>query len=173
MLVAGILKCALGRGSPAVQQYPGFQCVMRTERRRRARSPIVLGGCSMRYVAILAALVAALSGCSATSGGGGGERPDSNVITAEEIAETGALNAYEAVERLRRRWFTPHGATSLQEPKRLFPKVFVDNLEYGELDSLRSIRVAEIWEIRFIDGRGAVNRYGMEYGAGIIMVITR
>jgi len=127
----------------------------------------------MRYVVILAALVAALSDCSATSAGGGGERPGRDVITAAEIAEAGALNAYEAVERLRRRWLTPHGATLLEEPTQQFPMVFVDHVEFGELDSLRSIRVAEIREIRFIDGRDAVSRYGMEYGAGIIMVITR
>ncbi|MGD2153472.1 MAG: hypothetical protein PVG79_09400 [Gemmatimonadales bacterium] len=127
----------------------------------------------MRFALILAALVAALSGCSATSGGGGGERPSRDVITAEEIAEAGALNAYEAVERLRRRWLAPHGASLLEEPSQQFPVVFVDNLEYGELDSLRSIRVTGIREIRFIDGRDAVSRYGMEYGAGIIMVVTR
>lgn len=127
----------------------------------------------MRYVVVFAALAATLSGCSATSGGGGGERPSRDIITAEEIARTGALNAYEAVDQLRRRWLAPHGATLLQEPKQQYPVVFVDNLEFGELDSLRSIRVAEIREIRFIDGRDAVNRYGMEYGAGIIMVVTR
>jgi hypothetical protein len=126
----------------------------------------------MRYAAVLAALVAALSGCSATSGGGAGDRPSSDVITAEEIAKTGARNAYEAVQRLRGQWLTSRGAASLRDPTPRLPVVFLDDVEYGELDRLRSISAAQILEIRFVDGQDAVTRYGMEYGAGIIHVIT-
>jgi hypothetical protein len=126
----------------------------------------------MRYLAFLALLVAALSGCSATSGGGGGERPSSSAITAAEIAEAGVQNAYEAVEQLRRRWLTSRGATSALDPRLRYPVVFLDNFELGDLDQLRGIGVAEILEIRFIDGRDAVTRYGMEYGAGIIQIIS-
>ncbi|MGD2215448.1 MAG: hypothetical protein PVJ64_01775 [Gemmatimonadales bacterium] len=127
----------------------------------------------MRYAVVLAVLVAALSACSATSGGGSGERPSSNVITAEEIAKAGVQNAYQAVEQLRRRWLRSRGATSTQDPRLRYPVVFLDDFELGELDRLRTISTAEIREIRFIDGRDAVTRHGMEYGAGIIQVITR
>jgi hypothetical protein len=126
----------------------------------------------MRYTAILAAFVAALSSCSTTSGGGAGERPSGDVITAEQIAEVGAQNAYDAVEMLRRQWLTSRGARSTLDPSLRYPVVFLDEIELGELDQLRRISSEEIREIRFIDGRQAVPRYGMEYGAGIIHVIT-
>lgn len=126
----------------------------------------------MRYVALLTVLVVVISGCSAKSGGSSGERRSRDVITAEQIAETGAQNAYEVVEQLRRGWLTSRGATSLVDPTPRVPVVFLDNFELGELDSLRGIGVAEIREIRFIDGRDAVTRYGSQYGGGIIQVIT-
>lgn len=126
----------------------------------------------MRYVAVLLAAAAALSACSSGTGAGGA-RPQENVLTAEEIAGANVNYAYEAVEQLRPQWFNVRPPRSWTDQTPLVPVVFLDNTMLGELEQLWTIVVTEIKEIRFLDDREAVNRYGTTYSGGIIQVIRR
>ncbi len=126
----------------------------------------------MRYSALCLALIAAATACASTSQSGGtGGRPD--VITAEQIAQTSALNAYEAVSMLRRTWMTSRGSVSAIDPAPVYPIAYLDNGQLGDVESLRGVPVNDIREIRFIDGGTAANRYGEDHRGGIIRVITR
>jgi hypothetical protein len=116
----------------------------------------------MRYVALVLAVTAFLCAC-ASGTGGSGARPQENLITAEEIAESQVNYAYEAVERLR----------SSTDPKPLVPVAFLDNTYLGDLDQLWTIVASEILEIRYLNDREAVYRYGTTYNSGIIQVIRR
>lgn len=128
----------------------------------------------MHYLSLGVTLcAAALLGCASTPGAGVSPATRGNVITAEEIAATTAQNAFEAVGQLRRRWLMSRGSRSIEDPSPVFAVAFLDDQELGDLSLLRGIDVAGIREIRFIDGREAVNRYGSEFGAGIVQVITR
>jgi hypothetical protein len=125
----------------------------------------------VRYVAILLAVTGCLCACS--SGTGGGARPQRNVITAEEMTAANVTYAYEAVEQLRPQWLTWRPSRSVTNPTPLLPVVFLDNNYYGDLDELWTLVVSEIREIRFLDDREAVYRYGTKYNSGIIQVIRR
>jgi outer membrane cobalamin receptor len=126
----------------------------------------------MRYPALCLALIAAATACASTSQTGGtGGRPD--VITAEQIAQTSALNAYEAVSMLRRNWLISRGSVSISDPDPVYTIAYLDNGQLGDIDSLRGVPVTDIREIRFIDGATAANRYGEDHRGGIIKVITR
>jgi hypothetical protein len=95
------------------------------------------------------------------------------VITAEEIVEAKATNAYEAVERLRPNWMVARPSRYVSDPTPLVPVVFLDNTDLGDLNQLWTIVASEILEIRYLDDREAVYRYGTTYNSGIIQVIRR
>jgi hypothetical protein len=117
------------------------------------------------------ALVALLSACAANGGVPGGD-PDR--ITQEEIAASGALNAYELVQRarpawLRRRIDTRAGGRELET------LVLVNGSRYGYLTSLRDIPTETIGSMRFMDGSEAQSMLmgsDLEIGA-VIQVFSR
>ncbi|MGD2218462.1 MAG: hypothetical protein PVJ64_17020 [Gemmatimonadales bacterium] len=130
----------------------------------------------MRYLTPALAVAVAISFSACASGAGtetGGARPQEDLITAEELAEVNAYNAYEAVEQLRPQWLTQRGARTFTDPTPRVPMVFLDRMEYGELASMRTVVVSDVAEIRYYDGREAVARFGVEYEGGIIQIITR
>jgi len=126
----------------------------------------------VRYVAVLLVASACLSAC-ASGAGTGAPRPQHNLITAEEIAAANVNYAYEAVERLRPQWLVPRPPRVLSDRRPLIPVVFLDNVEYGDINELWTIPVSEIREIRLLDDQEAVRRFGTKYNSGIIQVIRR
>ena len=58
---------------------------------------------------IALAVVAACVGCVST--GSGGSRGTGNVLTYEDLIETGQNDLYVIIERLRPRWLRPRGTT--------------------------------------------------------------
>lgn len=131
----------------------------------------------MRYVVIVLAAAAVLSACGSGAGSGsdtGGVRPNQNLLTAEEIAEARtAHNVYEAVQQLRPQWLTPRPSRSTSDPTPRVPMAFLDRMELGALATMRTIAVSEVREIRYFDGGEAVARFGRQYDAGVIQIITR
>jgi hypothetical protein len=117
----------------------------------------------MRYVALVLAVTAFLCAC-ASGTGGSGARPQENLITAEEIAESQVNYAY---------WLVWRPGRSSTDPKPLVPVAFLDNTYLGDLDQLWTIVASEILEIRYLNDREAVYRYGTTYNSGIIQVIRR
>lgn len=126
----------------------------------------------MRYVAVVLAVSACLSACG-SGAGTSAPRPQQNLITAEEIAAANVNYAYEAVERLRPQWLVPRPPRVLSDRRPLIPVVFLDNVHIGDINELWTIPVSEIQEIRLLDDREAVSRFGTEYNSGIIQVIRR
>lgn len=119
-------------------------------------------------MAILLVLLAA--GC-ATSGGGSGEpRRDRNLLTSEDMAAMESFTAWDAVQRLRPMWMRPGGIRNSANPAGHYPYVFVDGSPFGAMDSLRSFRVANIEEMRYINPTDSTIRYGGQYQGGVILV---
>ena len=94
-------------------------------------------------------------------------------ITAAEIAEISAISAYDVVEKLRRNWLVSRGPISIRDPSPAYPTVYVDGLEGGELDFLRTIGVSDVMEITFLSTSESSLRYGQGHFGGIIQVTTR
>ena len=95
-------------------------------------------------------------------------------ITAVEIDSVHALNAYDAVHRLRPQMLAYRGPVSLdsRQPPAV-PNVYVDNMLYGDISTLRSISAATIDTIKFYSAAEAQYAFGRGNAAGVIGIITK
>lgn len=150
----------------------------------------------MRAHTLAAALAAAVAwGCassgssSSTSGGltasAGGSgiaaaavpRGGRDVITEAEIASraSGASNAFEVIQKLRPQMLQSRGVTSPRDSTGATsrPKVFVDNIEYGDVSALANLHATQIKEIRFLSSRDATTQWGTGFTGGVILITTK
>ena len=110
-------------------------------------------------------------------------RPNTNrnLITAEEIAAHPSRDLYELVRSIRPAWLrgTAATTTSYRSGNENIPDVHTrlvvmhDGLRLGELQELRRIPIATVGEVRYLDSREAVARYGGGFGGGAIVVTSR
>lgn len=94
------------------------------------------------------------------------------MITTEEIAELPITTATEVVERLRPNWLRQRGPTSMRSGVPSLPIVYIDEVRTGGLEALYRVSSQIIREIRFINGRDATTKWGLDHGGGVIMVLT-
>jgi hypothetical protein len=123
----------------------------------------------LRRLLLILALLSSGTACGARQPAGG-PRVDRSIITLEQIQEGGFRNAYEAVEGLRATWLKerPDGLTAQREIQ-----AYLDNSRLGGVQMLRQIATAQIASIRYIDAATAINRWGVDHGLGVIMVISK
>ena len=112
-------------------------------------------------------LTALAAGCEATGGSGsGGSYGDPNMITAEQVRQARGNNAYEVVQEYRSRWLMTSGRGTVE--------VYLDEREYGSVQTLRQISVTKIESIRFDPFNEAIGRFPrFSSGTGVIQVNTR
>jgi hypothetical protein len=92
-----------------------------------------------------------------------------NVLTSEEIQRTHLSTVYDVVSALRPRWLQTRGTDSFQHPSEI--QVYVGNTRVnGGVAYLRDISALGITRIEFIDGITASARWGLDHGAGAIVV---
>lgn len=115
----------------------------------------------------------ALGGC-ATSGAQSSDGGDRNLIASEELRELEGegLEAWEAIRRLRSRWLRSRGNSSFTSGPAT-ARVFVDGVEHGELNVLRSLSVTDVEEMQYLSAQDATTRFGTGYTGGAILVETR
>ena len=126
----------------------------------------------MRRLPLAVAVMLVVSACTAQRTA----RPVSvrrDVITEEEIEASNASNVYDLVASLRGEYLKDRGKISIKTEAREKAVVFLNGQEYGILESMRNIPIGRITEVRYISGIDAVNRYGAQYGGGIIMLVSR
>ena len=125
----------------------------------------------MRYLGLFLGLALVLEGCAAAQGGGPGASRD--VITREQIAETQAITAYDAIRTLHPQWLRARGQTTgLADATPLTPTVYLDGTRMGGLDVLGVYQVRDIHEIHYLDPGRAAIKYGMGFPRGIIEIIS-
>ena len=121
---------------------------------------------------LIAAALIALAACLPP--GTGSTRPrDPSRITQDEIVASLAVDAYDAVAKLRANFFASRGRTSFRTNESTLPTVFVDGLEYGPISTLRLIAAIDIEEIRLFRSWEATTVYGTGFMSGVIAVTTR
>lgn len=99
--------------------------------------------------------------------------PDRNVITMHQIESAHARTAYDLVAKFRSNFLNSRGKNSILLKTPSEPTVYLDEVEYGPISSLRTIPASHVAEIRFLEGWDAMTKYGSDHIAGIIQVITR
>ena len=113
-----------------------------------------------------------LAGCASSGGSGGTAGRDYDVITLEELQEDPSLDLLTLIQRARPRWMQPRGSASFAG--RISPAVVVDNVpQPGGVDVLRSMRVVNVRELRFLNARDATTRYGTDMISGAILITRR
>jgi hypothetical protein len=99
-------------------------------------------------------------------------RPRSDVLTRAELRESGATDAYEAIQRLRPRWLVVRsGMRSFSMETEVV--VFQDRLFLGTQDALKRMGIEGIYEIRYLDGataKAALAGIGDRHVQGAIIV---
>ena len=98
----------------------------------------------------------------------------SNVISRAELEAEGSANVYDVIARLRPNFLRSRGPTSVMNASaRTVAAVFVDDIEYGDLESLRRFPAMRIAEIRYYSGPEATTKFGSVFGAGVIALKAR
>jgi hypothetical protein len=114
------------------------------------------------------------SGTSATSAPKSGGQ---DLILESEIAARAgeATNALQVVMKLRPQMLRSRGVISPNDPngEATMPKVYVDNVSYGNVESLSNINSSQIKEIRYIKATDATTQWGTGHTGGVILVITK
>jgi hypothetical protein len=117
-------------------------------------------------------LLFALCAACATAGSPGASKPrqDRNLLTGEQLRETGHNNALDAVQALRSNWLRAKGTDSFSSPTQV--QVYLDNNQLGGVETLRGIATGQITYVRYYDGVTASGRWGLGHGQGVIFVST-
>ena len=135
----------------------------------------------MRIGVAMAALAVAIGlGCSSGGSPGsaaGAPRAPSrqqDVITEAEIASHAgdASNAYQIVQKLRPQMLRGRGRFSPADSSNAgtLPKVIVDDVAFGAVETLANVNANGVREIRFISAADATTRWGTGYPGGVIFV---
>lgn len=125
--------------------------------------------------AVLFLMVFLASACTTGSAGSdsGETRRDRNVLTAEELEPLNQFSAWDAVQRLRSMWMRPGGIRNSANPSGHYPHVFMDGSPYGQMEILRTIRVENLSEMRYVSATDATIRYGGQFQGGVILLTTK
>jgi hypothetical protein len=122
---------------------------------------------------VLALSILAFAGaCAAPQGGGASLRPNSSVLSEEDIRTAAAGNLFDVVERLRPLWLRSGPSRSANLPTEVV--VIVNDMYFGPVESLRSISSETVFQLRYLDSAAATAQLpGIEasrHVAGAIIV---
>ena len=134
--------------------------------------------------AIVASAACASSGTSAGGVGGGAAgsgtasaRVDRDVIAESEITTRAAdaANALQIIQKLRPQMLRTRGLASPNDRtgESVQPRVYIDNIEYGNLSMLSNVNATQIREIRYINSRDATTSWGTGHMGGVILILTK
>jgi len=115
-------------------------------------------------------VMAALGSCASTQHA---PETDRSVITLDQIQAANVETAYELLTKFRPDFLRSRGPNSFLLKQTNEARVYLDNVDFGKLSSLRNIPAATVGGIRFIEGRDAMTKYGSEHVAGVIEIYTR
>ena len=107
--------------------------------------------------------------------------PGEQLILHDQIVESGAQDAWEAVRRLSH---MTTSTTTAGEPSRMYrrgrsslviretPVVVVDGVQATDIQILTQVRADQIAWMRILTGAASTTRYGARGGAGAVIVQT-
>ncbi len=130
--------------------------------------------------AVLGVALAACASGGAATGGGAGTHFDANVITQAELVHENSPNVYEAIQHLRPSMLQPHQAAQASSINAAVTgssdygiHVYMDQNMIGDISSLKTIPIANVKEIRYLDPQQAQARFGVGNPGGVILLTSR
>lgn len=97
-------------------------------------------------------------------------RRDRQVLDRDEIRATQFTNLYDVVLALRGNWLRVRSADSFA--KSMTIQLYLDAQRLTGVEELRQMNPTNIASIRYLDPIQAGARYGLDHGAGAILVTT-
>lgn len=98
--------------------------------------------------------------------------PDSDSIFAPDIVAVRASDAYQAVQRLRPEFLHGRSNPTLAGQGEEPVQVYLDDTALGGPESLRSVPLGKVTQIRYLSPAQAMIRWGIRYLNGVILVST-
>jgi len=125
----------------------------------------------MRLQLLLSSLAGALAACSPAPVQSGPTPRGSDILFASEIVRAQVLDTYQAVSQLRPQFLKVRGPL-LPTTNHLGLRVFLDDLDVGGVDALRTIPIEQVTAIRYLNASDAQFRWGNDHPYGVILVLT-
>jgi hypothetical protein len=98
-------------------------------------------------------------------------RSDRSVLSRDEIRATQFPNMYDVVRSLRGNWVRIRTAESFGTSSAL--QVYLDQQRLtGGVDELRQMNPTNVESVRFFDPIAASARWGLDHGAGALLITT-
>ena len=116
----------------------------------------------------LFALSLGLSACASGGGSGtsGPRRGGANLITSDELETVSQFDLFTAINRLRPAWLRPGSRGTL-------PAVVMNGTpQAGGVETLKSMRPADVSKLEFMSAADATTRFGTGFQAGAIVVTS-
>jgi hypothetical protein len=98
-------------------------------------------------------------------------QPDPFLIRFDELQSAPYPSAFEAVEALRPRWIRMRSRRPVSAEQEV--TVYLDDVRFGTLQSLKSVPIETVNEIEWIDPETAKERWGKHNVTAVIHVRTR
>lgn len=126
-----------------------------------------------RRVSLVCVGVVSMGCAAATSASRPVASAGRDVITAAEIVAARVTDAYQAVAQLRPEFLRRRGVTAIASFSSPSVIVYLDDMEFGTVESLRSVPLGRVRLIRYISQNEADLRWGRHHPAGAIHVTTQ
>jgi hypothetical protein len=98
-------------------------------------------------------------------------RRDRNRVTEQELRARVEPDLYAFLQGARPAWLRPRGRSSFSLAEQV--RVYRDGSQIGNITTLRQIQPGEIREIQYLDSTKATERFGVDHGAGAILLTSR
>jgi len=83
------------------------------------------------------------------------------------------MTVYDIVAHLRPEYLRSRGTNSLRDLTPPTAIVYVDDVKFGSLETMRSMSADNIAQIQYLSANNATTRFGMDHAAGAILITTR
>lgn len=125
-----------------------------------------------RPLALGAGLLAMLTACASTAShvSTNDWKYDAVVLTRAEMSGVNAINAYEAVSRLRPQYLRRRGETSVMLRGSTQLHVYMDNMRLGGMEALHYVSVEALQSIRYMSAAEATMRWGVNHTGGALLL---
>lgn len=93
---------------------------------------------------------------------------DRNRLTQAELLTARAPTLYDAIQQQRGLWLQVRGPDSFSSPSAVV--VYLGSVRLGGVESLRTLAIPQVSEVRWLSPTEATGRYGVGHGAGAIVI---
>jgi outer membrane cobalamin receptor len=127
----------------------------------------------MRRTSFVVMLLAIASACSQDPPAEtGASAASSNFITGQEIEQSQATSAYDAIVKLRGNFLSNRGKTTILGKETPLPNVYMDGLQVGGVETLRNISAKQLGSIRLYRAWES-GKFGSGNSGGVIELTSR